>query len=94
MIIKKVNYTIEDGQADQAINIIREFIKEISINETETFYQAFRISDTNEFVHLMKFKNEEGEQKHRNALYTQKFVSELYPVCEEYPKFYDLQEIC
>lgn len=93
MICKIVNYKVKPDELAACQRAIREFVAAVRKNEPSTFYEAFQIKESTNFVHIMKFKDEQSEQNHRNAEYTLKFVDVLYSRCEEKPVFQDISEI-
>jgi quinol monooxygenase YgiN len=60
------------------------------LTEPGTFYEAYQEEDSPAFVHLMCFESEDAEDAHRKSAHTGKFVSTLYPICEQEPVFTDL----
>jgi quinol monooxygenase YgiN len=44
-------------------------------------------------MHLMGFENEHDEEAHRQSQYTRDFVQDLYPNCDEEPKFTRLEKV-
>jgi quinol monooxygenase YgiN len=75
------------------VKAIEMFVRAVRENEPDTFYEAFRKESSLEFVHIMKFPNEEAEKQHTSAPYASEFVEILYPNCEEQPVFTNLTEI-
>lgn len=93
MICKIVNYKVKTDELAVCQKAIREFVAAVRKNEPSTFYEAFQIEDSVNFIHIMKFKDERSEQNHKTAEYTLKFVDVLYPRCEEKPVFQDISEV-
>ena len=85
-------YSVKPESVEIVKSAVSEFVNSIKENEPETFYESFNY-EQNSFVHLMKFKNEEAEEYHRNSGYTKKFVEIIYLECIEPPVFKDLDEI-
>ncbi len=93
MIIKIAEYKMKDGVLNVVTKAIAKFVREIKKHEPETLYEAFRRSNSLEFVHLMKFPDRISEKKHASAPYTREFVRTLYPHCEREPVFTDLRSV-
>jgi len=93
MIIKLAEYTIKENELDAVLSAIRTFVTAIYQNEPSTFYEAFRRDKSLDFVHIMKFPDEDAESKHSGATYTDEFVKVLYPRCTKEPVFTDVSEI-
>jgi quinol monooxygenase YgiN len=93
MIVKIAENRVKEGELPDVLSAIQKFVRAIRQNEPETFYEAYRRGDTFEFAHLMKFKDETAEKKHRKADHTSEFVSVLYPRCEIEPYFTDVAPI-
>lgn len=90
MIHKMVRFTVEPGQVASVEGAIREFVAAVAENEPETTYRTYRRGDSRAFVHVMAFPDEQAEERHRNAPYTERFVEELYPRCRKEPEFEEL----
>jgi quinol monooxygenase YgiN len=93
MISKIAHYTVKSDELDAADAAVGRFLHQVTTNEPQTHYQAFRICGTLSFVHLMQFPDAVAEQHHKQAYYTQKFVEELYPHCSVTPYFENLDEM-
>ncbi|MBI4836775.1 MAG: hypothetical protein HY817_05985 [Candidatus Abawacabacteria bacterium] len=89
MIVKIARYSIREDTHSTVSAAIREFVQLIKQYEPDTYYEAFSLLDSLDFIHVMKFPNAQAEQKHRFADYTQKFVAILYPLCAQLPVFTD-----
>lgn len=89
MISYKVLYTVKKSEKRRATDLISEFIDGIRNNEPDTIiYHAFSGNeDSAEFIHVMTFRNEVAEEKHKNSSYSHKFTEELFPLCEKGPEF-------
>ena len=92
MVQKLVSYKVDEDAIEAAKLAIKEFIEGIRKHESQTNYHAYQISeDKSQFIHLMVFPDNAAEEKHRNAEYTKKFVHDLLPLCEQEPKFSDIE---
>lgn len=78
---------------EAVLSIIREFLASVETYEPDTVYSSFRKGDSFEFLHIIQFPDIELETKHRDAVYTQKFMGKLYPKCETEPRFTYLSRI-
>ncbi|MEX0685787.1 MAG: antibiotic biosynthesis monooxygenase [Balneolales bacterium] len=87
MIRLIAQYRIKEGSLDKVQAAIQKFVTSVEREEPETRYEAYQLTDSNEFLHIMAFPNESAQEKHQNALYTIEFVEILYPNCIEEPKF-------
>ncbi len=89
MVSYKVLYTVKKSQKKKVMDLISEFIEGICNNEPDTsIYHAYSGGEESvEFIHVMTFRNEQAEEKHKNSSYCQKFNEELYPLCEKEPEF-------
>lgn len=74
---------------DEAKAYITKFINKVTINEVNTrVYTSFQsLDDETKFTHYMIFKDKTAEEYHRNTHWVKEFVKELYPICEEQPRF-------
>ncbi len=93
MISKKAEYSVRKDKLDEIKKAISEFVKAIKENESLTFYEAYQIDNSDNFVHIMSFQDKKSEEKHKNADYTIKFVSILYPNCIQKPIFTKITKI-
>lgn len=93
MISKTIEYSVQRDEITEVLSAIKDFLKAIKENEPETVYDAFQKKNSNRFIHIMKFKDEKSEKRHRIASYTQKFVDIIYPLCETEPFFTDLKNL-
>ena len=89
MITLVVRYRVKKNMMEKAKGAIREFVTRVKDREPETLvYESYQLGkDDQEFVHVMKFANEEAEELHRESDYCKKFVEDLYPLCERKPEF-------
>lgn len=86
-----VTYKVKQDKIDLVLEAIKQFISNIKKNEPNTLvYEAFQKDDKVSFIHIMSFKDKKSEQIHRNSSYVKKFVSILYPNCEQQPVFTNL----
>ena len=93
MIRLKAAYRIKAGTYDAVRAAIIEFVTAVHEVEMDTEYAAFRIGDTDDFIHLMAFVDEAAQKRHQEAPYTIHFVEKLYPNCVEMPVFTQLNRI-
>ncbi|MEX0965716.1 MAG: antibiotic biosynthesis monooxygenase [Bacteroidia bacterium] len=96
MINIKIDFVIKQDESLHVVrDIINNFIDNIRLNEPETVeYRSFQHSDDERhFFHLMSFKDEHAQLKHRNSAYCNHFVSKLYPLCDGEPKAVDLTKV-
>lgn len=94
MIWKLADYTVEDGELDTVLEVVRRFVAAVAENEPETYYDAWQEAEEPlRFVHLMRFADDAAEQRHRRAPYTEEFAAELYPRCREKPAFRELHPV-
>lgn len=94
MIWKIAEYTVREGEVAHVLDLVERFVAEVRRKEPDTFYAAWQSTDSSTgFVHLMCFEDEAAEQRHRDAAYTEEFVSDLYPRCETEPSFRSLQPV-
>lgn len=90
MIRKIARYVVKEGEIDNVKLAIGEFVAAIKSNEADTLYHAYQADDDVTFVHVMTFADEDAEEQHSTAPYTNSFVDAIYPRCEETPVFSDL----
>ncbi len=96
MINIKITFSIKTiDNIDEVHSLIKAFITNIRNNEPDTvFYKSFQEKDNPcDFIHIMSFKDEVAQQKHRNSPYCKEFVSKLYPLCSDAPVAVALDEI-
>ena len=96
MIHLKITYTIqEEVSLEYVHSIIKEFIVEINKNEPDTLlYKSYHEEDVPRmYYHIMTFKDEEAQEKHRNSPYCRDFVKKLYAICTEAPHLTNLISI-
>jgi quinol monooxygenase YgiN len=93
MIYKIAQYTVRRENIVNALETINEFLERIRRDEPNTRFEAFRVKDSDSFIHLMVFPDTESEQAHWNAPHTKRFVETLYPLCTEQPVYTDLAKI-
>ena len=87
MIRLMAEYRIKEGTLKVVQSAIREFVTSIHAAEPETEYIPYRVGDSDRFIHIMAFTDEDAQQHHQNADYTTKFVEILYPNCSQLPEF-------
>ncbi|OGZ45568.1 MAG: hypothetical protein A3C84_04800 [Candidatus Ryanbacteria bacterium RIFCSPHIGHO2_02_FULL_48_12] len=91
MIHKLAQFTVREGKLDSAESAIRAFVSAVKASEPDTvIYAAFKKPDGYSFVHIMSFRDEEAERRHRLSEHAKLFTSALYPLCVEPPSFVDL----
>jgi quinol monooxygenase YgiN len=90
MIGKIARYVVKESEIDEVKLAVEEFVGAIKSNEPDTVYHAYQADGDITFVHVMTFSDEDAEERHRTAPYTNSFVDLLYPRCEETPVFSDL----
>ncbi len=93
MIRRMARYKIEHRWLDEVQSIKRTFVKSINESEPSTRYVAYQEDGGDWFTHLMTFSDREAEDRHRNAVYTTRFVEQLYPKCDIRPEFHDLDVV-
>ncbi len=93
MIIKIAKYTIKADKQTIVEAAIRSFVTHIHTNEPNTYYEAYQVAGSMDFIHIMKFPDQGSEHAHAHAPYTQEFVKILYPECTKKPEFIDLSLI-
>ena len=92
MIRVHAHFRVRPDQEIRARSLIGDFLISIREKESETrLYESFVQEDGCTFVHIMEFQSPAAEEAHRNAPHTEKFVAELYPLCESEPEFVRLQ---
>lgn len=91
-----VSFKVKKEFIEDAKKIIGEFVRQIKENETGTLsYKCFQEkADESSFIHVMTFKSEEAEERHRHTEYVKKFVANLYPMCQSTPVFSEFNLIC
>ncbi len=94
MINKIVRYRVNKDKLKDVIKAVKEFVNEVRKNEPGTIrYDAYQLKDKMSFIHFMSFKDSKDENIHRKTRHVKKFVSILYPNCEEEPEFIDIKEL-
>lgn len=93
MIHKIARYRIREEDTQRVEAAITAFLTAVHENESGTRYQAYRLEDGPEYVHLMEFPDQEAEGRHQAADYTKSFVEVLYDACVEHPRFADLNAV-
>lgn len=84
-------YKLKPDKVEAMKRVIVNFVVSVKANEPDTlFYEAYQEKDSNWFVHLMSFRNDEAQQTHERSAYVKYFVEMLYPNCEETPMFTEL----
>lgn len=88
MIAKLARYRVKAEKKEEVLSVVEEFVKTVKENEPGTLrYTAYRLEDGVSFVHIMYFKDEDAEQRHRGSENARKFEKRLRPNCEEEPEF-------
>jgi quinol monooxygenase YgiN len=91
VIAKMARYRVKADKRDEVVSVLEEFVKTVKEKEPSTLrYVAYRLEDGVSFVHIMYFKDEEAERRHREASYVKKFEKLLHPNCEEEPRFFSI----
>lgn len=86
-----VQYKVKKDKINLIKNAIKDFIQGVKNTEPNTlYYTSYQLENKQKFIHLMTFKDELSEEKHRKSQNTKKFVNVLYPNCEQEPIFYKL----
>lgn len=92
MIVKHVTYQVHPETLDAVLEAVSRFVQAVAEHEPSTVYTAYQDGkDPTSFVHLMRFPDEQAEEAHRLASYTDQFVEVLYPSCRREPVFRDLR---
>ncbi|MEX2641162.1 MAG: antibiotic biosynthesis monooxygenase [Balneolales bacterium] len=87
MIRLIAEYRIKPRTEARVLTAVKTFVAAVHRDEPQTEYRAYRLTDTNEFLHIMAFPDESAQNVHQQASYTRDLVEVLYPNCEEPPKF-------
>ena len=87
MIRLMAEYRIKEGTLEVVQSAIKEFVAAIHEAEPEIDYISYRSGDSGRFIHIMAFPDEQAQQRHQEASYTEKFVEILYPNCYQLPEF-------
>ena len=90
MIRRKAEYEINPESRDIVEGAIGKFVDAVHAAEKETEYVAYRVTDTDQYLHIMKFADEASQLRHQQAEYTLEFVDTLYPNCTRTPEFSSL----
>ncbi len=93
MIHKLIQYSIRERDIETVKKAITELLDGVRRNEPHTRYEVYRVRGTDSFIHFMCFPDEQAEQIHRTASYTQQFIGVVYPLCTDKPTFTDLYKI-
>ncbi|MGQ0579023.1 MAG: putative quinol monooxygenase [Betaproteobacteria bacterium] len=91
MIRLIAQYRIKQGTLDKVQPAIRKFVAAVEREEPETDYRAYRLGDTDDFLHVMAFPDSAAQKRHQKANYTSEFVDSLYPNCVEPPRFTSIE---
>lgn len=92
MIHKIARYKVKPEKLAEAHEAIKEFVAAVKENEPGTLlYHAYQERNSFHFYHIMTFADSKAEEAHRNSEHTKKLVAELYPICDEPPRFGDLK---
>lgn len=92
MIHRTARYRVRQGHVDEAVDAIEAFVDAVAEEEGTLRYEAFHAGDR-EFVHVMTFVDADAEEAHRSAPHTERFVGELYPLCDVEPVFEELSPV-
>lgn len=92
MLYVMVQFRVKEGHVQEAEQLIGQFVEHVKLHEPGTLsYQSFQFNhDIQEFVHLMCFTGEDADERHKRSAHIKKFVDELYPICEQEPRFHHL----
>ena len=93
MIRLLAEYRINEDSLDVVLTAVKKFVAEVHEFERETEYTSFQVGNSDRFIHLMAFVDEDAQESHQNANYTSQFVEALYPNCSELPIFTPLKLI-
>jgi quinol monooxygenase YgiN len=95
MIYKIATYRVEDEKIPAVLDAIERLEESICSNEPDTLrYESFQQSDDpGRFVHVMIFKNQKSEDKHRTSEHVRSFTDFLYPACINKPVFSDMLRV-
>lgn len=93
MISKYVTYKVRESELATVLTAIKQFLDAIRTNEPDTVYEAYQASDRLSFMNIMHFTDVAVAEKHSKSVYTDKFVSVLYPRCETTPVFTDISPL-
>ena len=94
MISKIAFFKVKKQHVAQAIEAIKTFVLGIKAHEPDTLvYKSFQYNDGVSFMHLMTFKDKDAEELHRNTRHIKQFAEDLYPLCDEEPRFVDIENV-
>ncbi|MBW3566299.1 MAG: hypothetical protein KY459_16455 [Acidobacteria bacterium] len=79
---RTIQYRVKANRNVEAERILLTFLRNLRMIEPGTDYRAFQHADGNTYTLFASFVDHEAEYQHRNANYTERFESSLYPLCE------------
>lgn len=94
-VIKTARYRVQPEARQQVLAAIREFVGYVRQNELETeLYAAFRERENPDtFLHVMIFRDETAEERHRTSAGTGRFAEVLYHRTVAGVTFTDYEEV-
>ena len=87
MIRIMAEYRIKAGTLEVVQSAIKEFVAAVLESDPGTEYTSYRIGDSDRFIHIMAFIDQNAREHHQQADYTARFVDVLYPNCSQLPEF-------
>jgi len=93
MIIKMLQYTVQEENTETAVMAITELLDAIRRFESEIKYDVFRFRGTQSFIHIIEFPNLKAEHTHQNASHTKQFLDIIKPYCIEPPDYIELETV-
>lgn len=91
MVYRYLKYQINEKDLAEYEVRVKRFLDVLSRNETQTIYSIFRVkSRKNTFVHMISFKSELEESRHRQANYSVEFSDYLDSIATAVPEFGEL----
>ena len=83
---RSIQYRIRADRSAEAERILLTFLRNLRMVEPGTDFRAFQHADGNTYTLLASFVDGEAEFQHRNANYTERFESSIFPLCEWGPQ--------
>jgi quinol monooxygenase YgiN len=84
-------YRIKAGTLEVVQSAIKEFVAAVHESDPETEYISYQVGDSDRFIHIMVFIDQDARDHHQQADYTARFVEVLYPNCSQLPEFTPLE---
>ena len=91
-----VRFEVKKSALEQALILIRDFVKKVKENEPGiVLYHSFQDEENPcEFIHVISFADDAAEELHYQSDYCAKFSENILSLCSNEPDFQLFNMLC